>query len=99
MGPGRISVSGRGVIYGIFAVALAILAATSLLAYRHFFERGVTFGETALRSTLYTDAPAIGANTFLHLESDPEKVRRELATQMYGFIIVFVKSTSYDKES
>ena len=69
----------RRVIYGIAIIGLAIVAAGSLLGYRHFLERGVTYGEAQLRSMPYTDAPAIGANTFLHLESDPENIRRELA--------------------
>ena len=42
------------------------------------FDRGVTYGTAALGEIRHTDAPAIGANTFLHREPDPGKVRREL---------------------
>ena len=79
MGPVRISAPARQVIYGISAIALAILAGSLLLGYRHFLDRGVMYGETQLRSMPYTDTPAIGANTFLNLESDQANIRRELA--------------------
>ena len=79
MGQVRISARARRVIYGISAITLAVLAGSLLLGYRHFLGRGVTYGETQLRSMPHTDAPAIGANTFLNLETDPGNIRRELA--------------------
>ncbi len=79
MRPVRFSGGMRRVIYGFTAIALAIVATGFLVAYRHFLERGVTYGETHLRSMPHTDAPAIGANTFLHLEPDRKNIRRELA--------------------
>ena len=60
-------------------LALAVLATGSLVAYRHFFERGVTYGDARLEPIPYTDTPGIGANTFLHLEPDKAAIDRELA--------------------
>ncbi len=42
-------------------------------------DRGVTYGTADLGEIRDADAPAIGANTFLHREPDPAKVRQELA--------------------
>lgn len=42
-------------------------------------DRGVTYGTADLGEVRDADAPAIGANTFLHREPDPAKVRQELA--------------------
>ena len=42
-------------------------------------DRGVIYGTADLGEIRDADAPAIGANTFLHREPDPAKVRQELA--------------------
>lgn len=42
-------------------------------------DRGVTYGTADLGEVRDADAPAIGANTFLHREPDTAKVRQELA--------------------
>ena len=80
MTPVRFSSRLRWAIFGVASVVLAVLTTGSLLAYRHFLERGVTYGEAPLTALPNTDAPGIGANTFLHLESDIEGIKRELAT-------------------
>ncbi len=48
------------------------------LALTTLLDRGVTYGTADLGEIRDADAPAIGANTFLHREPDPAKVRREL---------------------
>ncbi|MDP6508464.1 MAG: O-antigen ligase family protein [Chloroflexota bacterium] len=60
-------------------LALVVLTTGSLVAYRYFFERGVTYGDARLEAMPHTDAPEIGVNTFLHLESDIAAIDRELA--------------------
>ncbi|MDP6183064.1 MAG: hypothetical protein QF609_04540, partial [Gammaproteobacteria bacterium] len=62
------------------AVVLLIGGSTAALAlYRNFLERGVSYEDAGAATIVHASAPPIGANTFLHLESDPEKIRRELA--------------------
>lgn len=73
------SVNMRWLFYWIASITLATLVVGSLLAYRHFVERPITYGETHLTPMPHIDRAAIGANTFLHLENDPEKIQRELA--------------------
>ena len=69
----------RWPLYWIASITLATLVVGSLLAYRHFVEGTITYGETHLTPMPHIDGPAIGANTFLHLENDPENIERELA--------------------
>ncbi len=42
-------------------------------------DRGVTYGLADLVEIRDSDTPSVGANTFLHREPDPAKVRQELA--------------------
>ncbi len=62
------------------AAGLGLLGVVTagLLGWAVFTERGVTFGLAELPELRHADAPAIGANTFLHREADPAKVEREL---------------------
>jgi len=65
------------------ALAIAIFAllaasASGLLLYRQYAERGVSYGEDSLSAFEYSDLPSVGANTFLHLEPSPTKLRKEL---------------------
>ena len=62
------------------AVGLGLLGVVTaaLLGWAVLTERGVTFGLADLPELRHADAPAIGANTFLHREADPAKVEREL---------------------
>ncbi len=62
------------------AVGLGLLGVVTaaLLGWAILTERGVTFGLADLPELRHADAPAIGANTFLHREADPAKVEREL---------------------
>ncbi len=53
-------------------LSLALLFATALA------DRGVPYGAGALSEINDADVAGIGANTFLHREPDPAKVRREL---------------------
>ncbi|MCY3912278.1 MAG: O-antigen ligase family protein [Chloroflexi bacterium] len=64
----------------IAAVGLGLLGVVTaaLLGWAILTERGVTFGLADLPELRHADAPAIGANTFLHREADPAKVEREL---------------------
>ena len=54
------------------------IVTAGLLGWAVLTERGVTFGLAELPELRHADAPAIGANTFLHREADPAKVEREL---------------------
>ncbi len=49
------------------------------MALTTLLDRGVTYGTADLGEIRDADAPGIGANTFLHREPDPAKVRQELA--------------------
>ena len=62
------------------AVGLGLVGVVTaaLLGWAILTERGVTFGLADLPELRHADAPAIGANTFLHREADPAKVEREL---------------------
>ena len=62
------------------AAGLAVVGVltAALLGWAILTERGVTFGLADLPELRHADAPAIGANTFLHREADPMKVEREL---------------------
>ena len=64
----------------IAAGALLAMATVSVvvLAYLALSQRGVVYGLDALTEIRFADVPGIGANTFLHREPDPAKVRREL---------------------
>ncbi|MBM4436611.1 MAG: O-antigen ligase family protein [Actinobacteria bacterium] len=58
---------------------IALVAATvATLVYLGLAQRGATYGTEAPDAIRFADAPAIGANTFLHREPDPAKVHREL---------------------
>ena len=60
-------------------VLLAMMLVTLVvLAYLGLIQRGASYGIDELPELRYADAPGIGANTFLHREPDPAKVRREL---------------------
>lgn len=56
--------------------AVVTVGAVGLMA---LLDRGVTYGTADLVEIRDADAPAIGANTFLHREPDSAKVRQELA--------------------
>jgi O-antigen ligase len=59
-------------------VVVAILVTIGGVALMTLLDRGVTYGTADLGEFRDADAPAIGANTFLHREPDPGKVRQEL---------------------
>lgn len=61
------------------AVAVAGVITVGAVGLMALLDRGVTYGTADLGEIRDTDAPAIGANTFLHREPDPAKVRQELA--------------------
>ncbi|MCY3957234.1 MAG: O-antigen ligase family protein [Chloroflexi bacterium] len=61
------------------AVAVAAVVTVGALGLMSLLDRGVTYGTADLGELRDADSPAIGANTFLHREPDPAKVRRELA--------------------
>lgn len=65
-------------ILAVLGISALGIITTGLVGYLVLSERGVTFGLDALEELHHTDAPAIGANTFLHREADPRKVKREL---------------------
>ena len=69
----------RGGAVALAALVLIAGASAALLLYRNTQERGVAYGDRAAVPMTYSSAPSIGANTFLNLEPDPEKIRRELA--------------------
>lgn len=65
----------------VLAIAILVLLAASasgLLLYRQYAERGVSYDKNPLPAFKYSDLPALGANTFLHLEPNPTKVSTEL---------------------
>ncbi len=57
---------------------MAAAVTVGAVALMTLLNRGVTYGTANLGEIRDADAPAIGANTFLHREPDPAKVRREL---------------------
>ena len=57
---------------------MAVAVTAGVAGLTALFSRGVTYGTAGLGEIRHADAPAIGANTFLHREPDPAKVRREL---------------------
>ena len=61
------------------AVAVAAVITVGAAGLMALLDRGVTYGTVDLGEIRDTDAPAVGANTFLHREPDPAKVRQELA--------------------
>ena len=67
----------RAVLAAVGLGALGVVT-VGLLGWSVLTERGVTFGLAELPELRHADAPAIGANTFLHREADPAKVEREL---------------------
>ena len=60
------------------AVAVAVVVTAGAVGLTRLLDHGVTYGTAALGEIRHTEAPAIGANTFLHREPDVAKVRREL---------------------
>ncbi len=62
----------------LVGLGLVGVVTAGLLGWAALTERGVTFGVAELPELRHADAPAIGANTFLHREADPAKVEREL---------------------
>ena len=60
------------------AVAVAVVVTAGAVGLTRLFDHGVTYGTAALGEIRHTEAPAIGANTFLHREPDVAKIRREL---------------------
>ena len=62
----------------VAAVAIAAIVTAGLVGLTRLLDRGVTYGTASLAEVRDADAPAVGANTFLHREPDPDKVRREL---------------------
>ena len=76
---GKFRSRARAVILPL-AVALLIGGSTAALTlYRTFIERGVAYERSDTITIVHGSAPPIGANTFLHLEPDVDKIRRELA--------------------
>lgn len=61
----------------VSTVAFVVVSA-GLITFIVLSERGVTYGLDTLPELRYADAPAVGANTFLHREADPAKIAREL---------------------
>ena len=60
------------------AVAVAVVVTAGAVGLTRLLDHGVTYGTATLGEIRHTEAPAIGANTFLHREPDVAKVRREL---------------------
>ena len=60
------------------AGAVAVVVTAGAVGLTRLLDHGVTYGTAALGEIRHTEAPAIGANTFLHREADPAKIRREL---------------------
>ncbi len=65
-------------VLAVVGLGLLGVVTAGLLGWAVLTERGVTFGLADLPELRHADAPAIGANTFLHREADPAKVEREL---------------------
>ena len=61
------------------AVAAAAVVTAGAVALLALLSHGVSYGTAGLGEIRDADAPAIGANTFLHREPDLAKVRQELA--------------------
>ena len=61
------------------AVAVAAVVTAGAVGLMALLDRGVTYGTADLGEVRDADAPAIGANTFLHREPDLAKVRQEMA--------------------
>ena len=59
-------------------MVVAVVVSGGVAGLGAILDRGVTYGTAALGEVRHTDVPAVGANTFLHREPDPAKVRREL---------------------
>ena len=59
-------------------VAVAVVVTAGAVGLTRLLDHGVTYGTATLGEIRHTEAPAIGANTFLHREPDVAKVRREL---------------------
>lgn len=57
---------------------MAVIVTAGLVGLTSLLDRGVAYGTAALGEVRDAEAPAIGANTFLHREPDAAKVRREL---------------------
>ena len=60
------------------AVAVAVVVTAGAEGLTRLLNHGVTYGTATLGEIRHTEAPGIGANTFLHREPDVAKVRREL---------------------
>lgn len=63
------------------AIAVFLLAGSlgGLFSYFRLFGRGVAFGDEATTPIAHSDAPSLGANTFLHREPDVANIHRELS--------------------
>ena len=57
---------------------VAAVVTIGAVGLTRILDRGVTYGTSILGEIRHTDAPAVGANTFLHREPDGAKIRREL---------------------
>ena len=66
------------VVLAVVGLGLLGVVTAALLGWAVLTERGAAFGLADLPELRHADAPAIGANTFLHREADPAKVEREL---------------------
>ena len=65
-------------IIALTSVILTVVLSLGLLFATALADRGVSYGVNALSEINDADVAGIGANTFLHREPDPAKVRREL---------------------
>ena len=65
-------------LIALTSVILSVVLSLGLLFATALADRGVPYGVGALSEINDADVAGIGANTFLHREPDPAKVRREL---------------------
>ena len=76
---GRFKSRARAIVLLLSVLLLTGGSTVMLVFHRQFLERGVAYHDQGAVTIVHASAPAIGANTFLHLEPDIGNIRRELA--------------------
>ncbi len=74
MADGRV----RMVLLSLGVIAALVVVTMGTLLWLGLVQRGASLGLDGLGEIRHADGSGIGANTFLHREPDPAKVRREL---------------------